>query len=636
MSDELTEYEQQITHLVGRGIAEAMRGQDFDALRAWVAERTPAVLASFPAELAPADRSREEDVRRIVWALATSIWGMTPLPSNGYRPQPRPAPGRNDPCPCGSGEKHKRCCGGGHSPIPTFSPDEAHGVLATQASDQELESLLEDRSLPPDLLAALAGELKERDPEAAGDALDTWFDDPSKLDQRYEPAFETWLEIQAGRYGAQDFIELLLDMEDELSEELRPAAWRAVISPAIALRDIELAKEMLSLLHEATPGDPTLAPLEVTVLLAAGETRQAGDRARFWLGFLRRHGIEEAMAEAVTFLEATARDPERAASDFRASEQPFLAELATLMVDAVARPVRPLPVIVEEGEAAFEVPPDHLGMAAAWREAWPRSEEPGSADHDIDDAVMREPERWLGVLRAHPEAFDSLEVLDDLASLAWAAADIDRGWDEPLLAPLLTRGEAIVRASLVSAQVAALPWSQPANRPALRVLGLLASWQETRGRVEGGAALRTEILALDPADEQGHRGVLVDHALRRGDDARALELARAGDDLAQTVFGRGLALWRLGRREEAEQALRAAAADRPLLVRMLLSEEEPEKPEIEDGTVSVGGEDEAWLYRDEMLDVWKQTPDALEFLRGLDLPGLALRRRRGVRLRQQD
>lgn len=24
---------------------------------------------------------------------------------------PRPAPGRNDPCPCGSGAKWKRCCG---------------------------------------------------------------------------------------------------------------------------------------------------------------------------------------------------------------------------------------------------------------------------------------------------------------------------------------------------------------------------------------------------------------------------------------------------------------------------------------------------------------------------------------------
>jgi SWIM/SEC-C metal-binding protein len=27
----------------------------------------------------------------------------------------QPQPGRNDPCPCGSGKKYKRCCGSGHS-----------------------------------------------------------------------------------------------------------------------------------------------------------------------------------------------------------------------------------------------------------------------------------------------------------------------------------------------------------------------------------------------------------------------------------------------------------------------------------------------------------------------------------------
>ena len=26
-------------------------------------------------------------------------------------PAPPPRPGRNDPCPCGSGRKYKRCCG---------------------------------------------------------------------------------------------------------------------------------------------------------------------------------------------------------------------------------------------------------------------------------------------------------------------------------------------------------------------------------------------------------------------------------------------------------------------------------------------------------------------------------------------
>lgn len=32
--------------------------------------------------------------------------GHTPTP-RGYKPRP---PGRNDPCPCGSGKKNKKCC----------------------------------------------------------------------------------------------------------------------------------------------------------------------------------------------------------------------------------------------------------------------------------------------------------------------------------------------------------------------------------------------------------------------------------------------------------------------------------------------------------------------------------------------
>lgn len=32
-------------------------------------------------------------------------------PTSGYR-RPEPKIGRNDPCPCGSGKKYKKCCGG--------------------------------------------------------------------------------------------------------------------------------------------------------------------------------------------------------------------------------------------------------------------------------------------------------------------------------------------------------------------------------------------------------------------------------------------------------------------------------------------------------------------------------------------
>ncbi len=45
--------------------------------------------------------------------------GVRPVSSAGLRlptstpPQAQPAVGRNDPCPCGSGKKYKKCCGRG-------------------------------------------------------------------------------------------------------------------------------------------------------------------------------------------------------------------------------------------------------------------------------------------------------------------------------------------------------------------------------------------------------------------------------------------------------------------------------------------------------------------------------------------
>lgn len=40
-------------------------------------------------------------------------WSQGPADHNNGDPiVNKPRPGRNEPCPCGSGRKHKRCCGG--------------------------------------------------------------------------------------------------------------------------------------------------------------------------------------------------------------------------------------------------------------------------------------------------------------------------------------------------------------------------------------------------------------------------------------------------------------------------------------------------------------------------------------------
>lgn len=101
--------------------------------------------------------------------------------------------GRNDPCPCGSGEKAKRCCGIRRGPGPeelarAFLASEARGaaVALAHVGDDDFEELFDDvLDLPaldlslvvrlPDLLRPELGRLLDAvaddDPDACEDAL---------------------------------------------------------------------------------------------------------------------------------------------------------------------------------------------------------------------------------------------------------------------------------------------------------------------------------------------------------------------------------------------------------------------------------------------------------------------------------
>ncbi|MCI0546568.1 MAG: hypothetical protein L0027_04730, partial [Candidatus Rokubacteria bacterium] len=129
------------------------------------------------------------------------------------------------------------------------------------------------------------------------------------------------------------------------------------------------------------------------------------------------------------------------------------------------------------------------------------------------------------------------------------------------------------------------------------------------------------VLRLNPSDNQGHRGWLVNHYLRIGDDERvlAVSLHHEDDALVDTCFGRALALWRLGRLEEAKAQLRAAAQETPRTARALVAAK-MRQPEMSPYGITIGGEDEAWIYREEMWETWRATPAALEFLAGLPIP----------------
>ncbi|MDA3799472.1 MAG: SEC-C metal-binding domain-containing protein [Kiritimatiellae bacterium] len=54
-----------------------------------------------------------EDIREIEYLLNPKSFTSQPRTSNSYNTtivHENPKVGRNDPCPCGSGKKHKKCC----------------------------------------------------------------------------------------------------------------------------------------------------------------------------------------------------------------------------------------------------------------------------------------------------------------------------------------------------------------------------------------------------------------------------------------------------------------------------------------------------------------------------------------------
>ncbi len=162
-----------------------------------------------------------------------------------------------------------------------------------------------------------------------------------------------------------------------------------------------------------------------------------------------------------------------------------------------------------------------------------------------------------------------------------------------------------------------LEWGWMENRPFLRCL---ASWMQAREEAGArGDALdcARELLALNPNDNQGIRCVAVTWLLQSGGDEEAAALAKRypEDSLPETTYGRALALFRLRRFDEADDVLREAIADLPLVATEMLKAKHrvPRRPYP--GMVTVGGADQAYDYWKSAGALWSATPDASEWLR---------------------
>jgi hypothetical protein len=108
----------------------------------------------------------------------------------------------------------------------------------------------------------------------------------------------------------------------------------------------------------------------------------------------------------------------------------------------------------------------------------------------------------------------------------------------------------------------------------------------------------------------------MNHYLRSGEDEQALSLARRfpDDALADLAYGEVLALYRLGEQERARAALRTAASRLPRIPQYL-TRKRIKQPRLGPLGATPGGDDQAWMYREAMRDVWEAEPGLLKWLK---------------------
>jgi tetratricopeptide (TPR) repeat protein len=448
--------------------------------------------------------------------------------------------------------------------------------------------------------------------------LEPWFAGDAPLAAKVEPLFDQLMDCYLALGKERKRARLLAEALARGDRVLRTAALQRRTTMLADKGDTDGAWESFLEAQREDPDNPNHGTLEVTLLVSRGETGRARERARFWIARMERMRDPE-LADVIAFLRAVAADPHGAMAGIDRQRNPGLDRLAALF--SATRAAVPHYTAIDRGEAGRVLQPDQaLGkIEARWREAFEQVK-PGltGTQHDFT-GMWNDPRPWLDFLERNPLAWQSLDVIDDLAMAVEALQPI--GADATLLEPLLARGIALLEANLSAAPSGngTFQWGWLENRPALRMLAHLAyrafDAMDSGGPCERAIALGERMLAFNPNDNHFAREPLTRAYLKSGRPQAAIALTdRYPEDFCGPTLNRILALVRLDRRGEALASLRAAAKHHRAAIDMLLADN-PKRPKPDGGAgITVGGKEEAWDYRAAHRALWERD-GALDWLR---------------------
>ena len=626
-----------------------------------------------------------EMLRALGVTFANMIWNSTPLPSNHFKPRPLPLPGRNDPCPCGSGRKYKQCCAQLPA-MPALSVDGIWPIIFERLDKETAARAIRENQVPINALSTIANEyLESGQPKKAATLLAALFDgNIRKTNDDAEFALTLLCNAYDDLGHKKKKITLLQYIIDTVPRSpLRSGAWQRLSTIRMDKGDADGAWDAFQHAQRDDPKSPGLGLLEVQILNAQGRNEKARQRADFWVRQMRRAGHADDELP-LAFMIEVARDPVEAFADFGLESVDDAGMLLKQWLESIQG--RPLPEYTIGEEMTPTGPCDGSGMNALreqlssygmdeyqilqaldelknglgdtgddeedgveeedflpetdgkslhppasldkleldWHGIYPLDKpfsihETPSGDADPWDVF--EERKWASWLQAHPAAFDSLDIIDDLATALMLHPQFGAAWlNEALLLPLLHRSEAITDKALATAGESKLPWVMPGNRPALRAMVRLVNVKDImEGNKEEALHRARRLISINPNDNHGFRTMVMNQLIIRGLDEEALQLAQGypGDMNPEVTFGKILALYRLGVKKEAVEELGHALEFLGKIPRYLTAKR-IRKPKLRPDAIQFGGDDQAWYYREEMRDVWLQTPGALDWLKNAE------------------
>lgn len=492
-----------------------MRAADPADFLGWVRERL--------LKYAPPDSLLHGDTnlgRAMAFAWACAVWNglvqcALPIDPQGVKRKPIPEPGRNDPCPCGSGKHFQECC----LPIPLLPPltqDVLWPYVLANIPQAERDELLSSSRIPRGALLELAAHLLDmrRGAEVIA-ALEPRLGAPERY---HDEDTAILLHLLCEAYGmspdgARRKLKLLRETTERAPRSpLRSEAWQRLATIYMDRGDSDGAWSAFRNAQHDNPQADEICVLEVELLVAGRRMDEAKQRAREWTNTLASHGVPEddPRIEFLTRMSVNPMDP------VTYKVQGAGGRLRDWLLRVADRKPVCHRLIPTGTPARFVLgaPAQLLEIQQLWHGVFPLTKPFSDQDQPFGGDRVWEPEvesQWCEFLHENPQAFDSLDILDDLATAVGRHAQAQSPWvDALLLCPLLARNAELVEATCREAGEVVLPWSIEENRPALR--GLFRLFQQQLGGGNRAAALATanRLLRLNPADD--HRvGSVLEH-----------------------------------------------------------------------------------------------------------------------------